>query len=48
MSKSVAVNPKKFSRVEEVTAQDFVDKVLPTTKEVEVFVENKHEKNFVS
>lgn len=48
MSKSVAVNPKKFSRVEEVTAQDFVEKVLPTAKEVEVFVENKHEKNFVS
>lgn len=48
MSKSVAVNPKKFSRVEEVTAQDFVDKVLPTAKEIEVFVENKHEKNFVS
>ena len=48
MSKSVAVNPKKFSRVEEVTAQDFVDKVLLTAKEIEVFVENKHEKNFVS
>ena len=28
--------------------QDFIDKVLPTAKEVEAYVENKHEKNFVS
>ena len=48
MEKEVAINPKKFSRVEEISATDFIDKVLPTAKEVEVFVENKHDKNFVS
>ena len=48
MEKDVAVNPKKFSRVEEISAQDFISKVLPTAKEIEAFVENKHEKNFVS
>lgn len=48
MEKDVAVSPKKFSRVEEISAQDFIDKVLPTAKEIEAFVENKHEKNFVS
>lgn len=48
MEKDIAVSPKKFSKVEEISAQDFIDKVLPTTKEIEVFVENKHEKNFVS
>ena len=48
MEKDVAVNPKKFSKVEEISAQDFIDKVLPTAKEIEAFVENKHEKNFVS
>lgn len=48
MEKDVAVSPKKFSKVEEISAQDFIDKVLPTAKEVEAFVENKHEKNFVS
>ena len=48
MEKEVAISPKKFSKVEEITAQDFIDKVLPTAKEIEVFVENKHEKNFVS
>lgn len=48
MEKEVAISPKKFSKVEEIAAQDFIDKVLPTAKEIEVFVENKHEKNFVS
>lgn len=48
MEKDVAVSPKKFSKVEEISAQDFINKVLPTAKEIEAFVENKHEKNFVS
>ena len=48
MEKDVAVNPKKFSKVEEISAQNFISKVLPTAKEIEAFVENKHEKNFVS
>lgn len=48
MEKDVAVSPKKFSRVEEISVQDFISHILPTAKDVEVFVENKHEKNFVS
>lgn len=48
MKRDTVVNPKKFSKVEEISAQDFIDKVLPTAKEIEAFVENKHEKNFVS
>ena len=48
MEKDISISPKKFSKVEEITAQDFVGKVLPTAKEIEAFVENKHEKNFVS
>lgn len=48
MEKEVAMSPKKFSKVEEISAQDFIDKVLPTAKEIEAFVENKHEKNFAS
>ena len=48
MERDAVVNPKKFSKVEEISAQNFIDKVLPTAKEIEAFVENKHEKNFVS
>lgn len=48
MEKAAVVNPKKFSKVEEISAQDFIDKVLPTAREVEAFVENKHASNFVS
>ena len=48
MEKEVAVSPKKFSKVEEVSAKDFIENILPTAKEVEAFLENKHEKNFVS
>lgn len=48
MEKEVVVNPKKFSKVEEISANDFIEKVLPTAKEIEAFVENKHDKNFVS
>lgn len=48
MEKDAVVNSRKFSKVEEISATDFIEKVLPTAKEVEVFVENKHDKNFVS
>lgn len=48
MEKEVAISPRRFSKVEEISARDFISNVLPTTKEVEVFVENKHDKNFVS
>lgn len=48
LEKETVVNSRKFSRVEEISVNDFIDNVLPTAKEVEVFVENKHNKNFVS
>ena len=48
MEKGIAVSPKKFSKVEDISAQDFISNVLPTAREIEAYVENKHTKNFVS
>lgn len=48
MSQNVVLNPKKFSKVEEVSVDSFVTNILPTAKEIEVFLENKHSNNMVS
>lgn len=48
MSKEIAVNPKKFSKIEEVDIDKFVSDVLPAAKELEVLFENRHAGNMVS
>lgn len=40
--------PKNFDRVEEVSIDDFVSKVLPSATSVEAYLENKHSGNLVS
>lgn len=48
MMTEVAVDPKKFSRVEEVSAEKFVNDILPTAKDVEILLESRHVQNMVS
>lgn len=48
MMAEVAVDPKKFSRVEEVSAEKFVNDILPAAKSVEALLENRHAQNMVS
>lgn len=48
MMAEVAIDPKKFSRVEEVSAEKFVNDILPTAKSVEALLENRHAQNMVS
>lgn len=48
LEKEAKTSPKKFDRVEEISIEKFIEDVLPTTTEVEAYVENKHTPNFVS
>lgn len=41
-------NAKKFSKVEEVTIDNFINDILSTANEIELYLENKHLSNLVS
>ena len=48
MAASVAVNPKKFNKVEEINIESFIENVLPTAQEIEVLFENRLASNMMS
>lgn len=48
MSMDVAINPKKFSKIEEISIDNFVQNILPTAKELEILFENRHANSMVS
>ena len=48
MAESIAVNPKKFNKVEEITIENFINNIIPTAQEIEVLFENKFSGNMVS
>ncbi|BAV81009.1 hypothetical protein [Vibrio phage RYC] len=45
---SAAKDPRNLKGVQDISAEDFIKNVLPSSKEVELFVENRHENNFVN
>ena len=48
LAKQTASSPKKFSKVETISAADFIKNVLPTASGLEVFMENKLIGNLMS
>jgi len=48
MANEVSVSPKNFSKVAEVSIEEFIENILPTVKEVDVLLENRHRNNMVS
>ena len=48
MAKQASDAPKKFTKAEEIPYERFISDVLPTAREVELYLENKHAGNMVS
>lgn len=48
LKKDVSYNPKKFSNIEEVSIDKFVNDILPNVNSIELLLENKHTNNLVS
>jgi hypothetical protein len=48
MAQSVAVNPRDFSRVEEIGIDEFIKNVLPSTTSISALFESRHGANRVS
>lgn len=48
MAKSMGTDPKKFGRAEEISVDKFIKDVLPTATGLELFMENRFEKNMMS
>lgn len=48
LKETVPVDLKKFSKVEEVSIEDFISSILPTAEKIEVMFEGKHINNMVS
>ena len=48
MEQEISVDPRKFSRVQEISIEDFIKNVLPTATSVEALLENRHASNMVS
>jgi len=48
LKSEVTENPKKFDKVEEISITDFINDVLPKSKNIKVLLDSKHTNNLVS
>lgn len=48
LAKSTSVNMKSFSKVEEVSIDTFIHKILPVAKSIKILLENRHLANLVT
>jgi len=48
MKKDAQINPKSFSKIEEVNIEDFIQNILPKSKGISVLLENSHLNNMVT
>ena len=48
MSNETTVNPKNYSKIEEVSIEQFMTGILPKVTSIEVLMENKHSNNLMS
>ena len=44
----VPTKPKNFDKVEEISINEFIEKVVPTAESIEAYVENSHSSNMMS
>ncbi len=48
LKEDVSINPKKFSKVEEITIDHFIQNILSTTKSIELMMESRHQVSLMS
>lgn len=48
LKKGAVVNPKTFNKIEEISIDEFIEKVLPTARNIRALVDNNHFGNFAS
>ena len=48
LAKDTLINPRTLSKVEEISIKDFIEKIVPTSKTIEVLLEQNHFANLVS